>query len=139
MKFIKKYILIVIGSISVFLGFIGIFLPVLPTTPFLLLAAYCFLRSSKKLYDWLINHKVLGVFIHSYLTYKAIPKKTKIGALIFLWGTLILSMLLMDSLHLRIFLILVGIGVSIHLLRLRTMSKEQMEKLRNEYDKEVYN
>lgn len=58
-KSLKKYLLIIMGTISLILGTVGIFIPILPTTPFLLLASYCYIRSSKKLYNWLINHKVL--------------------------------------------------------------------------------
>lgn len=123
MHSIKKYLLIMLGTISLVLGFIGIFLPILPTTPFLLLSAFCYIRSSEKLYNWLINHKIFGKYIYNYMTYKAIPKKTKIIAISSLWATLTVSIISMDNLHIRIFLILVGIGVSIHLLKLKTMDK----------------
>jgi uncharacterized membrane protein YbaN (DUF454 family) len=123
MHSIKKYLLIMLGTISLVLGFIGIFLPILPTTPFLLLSAFCYIRSSEKLYNWLINHKIFGKYIYNYMTYKAIPKKTKIIAISSLWATLTVSIIFMDNLHIRIFLILVGIGVSIHLLKLKTMDK----------------
>ena len=58
-----RYVLLAIGWLSVALGVIGIFLPVLPTTPFLLLAAACFMRSSKRFYLWLVNHRQLGPWI----------------------------------------------------------------------------
>ena len=70
----KKYLLIIVGCISLGLGVIGMFLPVLPTTPFLLLSAGCFLRSSKSLYDWLLNHKHLGGYIRDFIEHKAISK-----------------------------------------------------------------
>ena len=66
-KTITKFILMIVGLISLIMGFIGIYLPLLPTTPFLLLPAYCFLRSSKRLYNWLINHKVFGRYIRDFL------------------------------------------------------------------------
>ena len=72
---VKKYLLILLGTIAFFLGIIGLFLPILPTTPFLLLASYCYLRSSKKLYRWMINRKVIGKYIYSYLNYRAVDKK----------------------------------------------------------------
>lgn len=130
---IKKYLLIFLGSASLTLGIIGVFIPVLPTTPFLLLASFCYLRSSKRLYNWLINHKIFGAYIYCYITYKAIPMKTKVGTLIFLWSTLIVSMILVPSLHIRIFLLVVGVGVTIHLLILKTLSIENMIKLRALY------
>ncbi len=85
MRSLKKYVYITIGSLSLILGIAGIFIPVLPTTPFLLLASYLYLRSSERMYNWLINHKIFGAYIYCYLTYKAIPKKTKVGTMIFLW------------------------------------------------------
>lgn len=122
-KSIKKYLLIFIGSISLGLGMIGVFIPVLPTTPFLLFTAFCYIRSSARLYDWLINHKIFGSYLYNYLTYRAIKRSVKRGALIFLWITLLISIWIVSNLHLRIFLVTVGIGVSIHLLTLKTMEE----------------
>ena len=127
---LKKCLLICAGSISLALGVLGAFLPVLPTTPFLLLSAYCYIRSSKKLYNWLINHPIFGTYIYNYMTYRAITRNTKVGALIFLWLTLITSMLLVARIHLTIFLLVVGIAVSIHLYSLRTMTEEEMAESR---------
>ena len=75
---IKKIIYIFIGSVSLVLGIIGAFFPVLPTTPFLLLAAFCYMRSSRRMYQWLIHNKIFGAYVYSYVTYRAIPKKTTI-------------------------------------------------------------
>lgn len=130
---IKKYLYIILGSISLALGVTGVFIPVLPTTPFLLLASFCYLRSSEGMYHWLMSHKIFGSYIYSYMTYKAIPKKTKIGAFIFLWSTLIISMILMPSMHLRLFLAVVGISVTVHLVTLKTMSIEAMKALDDMY------
>jgi len=125
----KKYLLIFLGSISLALGFIGIIIPVLPTTPFLLLTALCYLRSSERLYNWLIGHKVLGPYLYTYLTYRAITLKTKIGALVFLWLTLLISIALINILPVRIFLLLVGAGVSTHLLTLKTLPPEDLQSV----------
>jgi len=125
----KKYILSFLGMISIALGVTGIFIPVLPTTPFLLLASFCFLRSSERMYSWLINHKYLGTYINCYLTYKAIPRKTKIITMIFLWPALIVSMLIVPVLYIRIFLFAVGIGVTIHLMILKTISFDDMRAI----------
>ena len=119
-KSLKKYLLIFAGSISLALGIIGVLLPVLPTTPFLLLSSFCYIRSSNRLYNWLINHKIFGSYIYNYLTYRAVKKSVKIGALIFLWFSLLISILIVSNLHLRIFLVAVGVSVSIHLLTLKT-------------------
>lgn len=119
----KRYLLIGLGYISLGLGIIGILIPVLPTTPFLLLSSFCFVRSSDRLYQWLMNHKVLGAYIQSYVLYKAIGKKTRMITLIFLWGTLTTSMILVRNIHVTIFLIAVGIGVSIHLIKLKALEE----------------
>ena len=116
-----KYLLIILGSLSLALGVIGIFIPLLPTTPFLLLASFCYLRSSQRLYQWLMGHKIFGAYIYNYIAYKAVSKNIKVGTFILLWATLILSILLTDYIHVRIILVLIGVGVSIHLYMLKTL------------------
>lgn len=133
MKSIKKYAYFGLGSLSLFLGFVGIFLPVLPTTPFLLLAAFCYLRSSQRMYNWLMNHRIFGAYIYCYVTYKAIPKKTRARGILFLWLTLMISMLLVRSWHLRLFLMVVGVAVTTHLWMLKTLTDEDMRALRGLY------
>jgi uncharacterized membrane protein YbaN (DUF454 family) len=120
----KKYLLILAGSISLVLGIIGIVVPVLPTTPFLLLASFCYLRSSKRLYDWLLKNRVFGPYIYNYLKYRAIKRSVKVVTLILLWLTLTVSIVLVSNVYLRIFLVAVGIGVSIHVLSLKTLRKD---------------
>ena len=129
-KKLKNFLLITAGTLSLILGTIGIVLPLLPTTPFLLLSAYCYVQSSKRLYDWLIHHKIFGIYIYSYITYKAIDIKTKIGAISLLWITLSISIFVMQILYVTILLFFVGIGVTTHLLMLKTLSKEQMKEKR---------
>lgn len=103
------------------LGIIDVFLPILPTTPFLLLSSYCFLKSSKKAHLWLIEHPVLGTYLNNYIKYKAIRKRDKIAAILFLWITLTISFFLTDLIYLKYILIIIGIGVSIHLMRLKVL------------------
>lgn len=118
---IKRYLLIFAGTISLGLGILGTFLPVLPTTPFLLLSSYCFVRSSKRLYDWLISHRICGEYIYNYITYRAVKREVKVMALITLWLSITLSFLSVSSIYLRVFLVTVVIGVSIHLIVLKTL------------------
>lgn len=125
-KKLKKTLFVSLGTFSLILGSIGIVLPLLPTTPFLLLSAFFYLRSSKKLYHWLINHRILGLYIHSYITYKAIDLKTKIFSIGLLWITLVMSMVIVGRLYVTLLLIVIGLCVTIHLLRLKTMSKKEM-------------
>lgn len=122
---LKKYLLIAFGSLALGLGALGVAIPVLPTTPFLLIALYCYLRSSRRLYDWLLHHRLFGRYLYNYVTYRAVPRNTKIGAMILLWFGLITSMILVDKLFVRLILLAVGIAVSIHILLLKTLEKVQ--------------
>lgn len=83
-----KFFLIVVGSISLALGFLGIFLPLLPTTPLLLLAAACYVRSSQRLYQWLLNNKWFGKYIADFRSGKGIPLKVKVLGITVLWLTM---------------------------------------------------
>jgi uncharacterized protein len=85
MKGLLKPIFIFLGSFFTVLGFVGIVIPLLPTTPFLLLAAFCYARSSEKLYNKLLNTKWLGEYIKSFQAGHGIPPRTKITAILVLW------------------------------------------------------
>jgi len=127
-KFVKstiiKGLLIFCGILFVFLGILGILLPLLPTTPLLLLAAACFIRSSERLYNWLVNNRWLGSYIKNYREHKAVGKRTKILTLLLLWLALSYSaIVVVNNLYIRILLLIIGIGVTIHVLSLRTLSK----------------
>lgn len=122
---LKKHLLIAAGSLALILGIIGVVLPVLPTTPFLLLASYCYMRSSKRLYDWLMNHKILGPYLYDYILYKGVRRKARTAALTMLWLTLSISMILVDHFHIRLLLVFIGVAVSIHLFTLKTIESEQ--------------
>jgi uncharacterized protein len=124
---VKKALLVIAGSISLALGVVGIFLPLLPTTPFLLLSAFCYMSSSKRLYDWLINHRIFGPYIYNYITYRAVRRNVKVGTLIILWLALLISIILVPNLYLRIFLLVVGVAVSLHILTLKTLAKEKTD------------
>lgn len=113
-----KGLLIVVGALSLALGAIGIFLPILPTTPFLLLAAFCFARSSRRLHDYLINHRVFGVYLGNYYN-QAMTPKHKARTLIALWFSIIISVWLIGSLLPSIILPIIAGLVSIHIIRLR--------------------
>lgn len=76
-----RYLYVLLGTIFVGLAIFGIFLPGLPTTPFLIVASYFYIRSSERLYNWLINNKFLGIYLKDYLAGHGIPKKSKIFAL----------------------------------------------------------
>lgn len=117
-----RYCLICIGWASVVLGIIGIFLPLLPTTPFLLLAASCFAKSSKRFHDWLLNQPQLGPYIHLYLDGKGLPLKAKAYILLLMWFTISTSALfLVNPIPLKLMLLGIATGVSIYILRMPTL------------------
>ena len=117
-----KILFIILGSISLGLGILGIFLPMLPTTPFLLLAASLYFRSSKKLYNKLINHPTLGTYIVNFREKNAIPLKVKIISISLMWISLLNCMYFVtDSWLVRLILLLIGIGVTIHITRYKTL------------------
>lgn len=124
----KKILLLLAGHISLILGILGIFLPILPTTPFLLLSAVCFMKSSEKMYLWLINHKVLGLYVRSYIEYKAISLRAKILSIAVLWlvmmGTVFFFITL---LWIQIFLTFIAIGVTVYLIQIKTLTTEMLE------------
>ena len=119
-----KPILIVAGTLFVGLGVIGIFLPVLPTTPFLLLAAACYARSSRRFYCWLLNNRWFGVYIKNYRQKKGMPLKIKIFTVVLLWLTILVSVIFaIQSLAVRVILIIIAIGVSAHILSIKTLKE----------------
>jgi len=122
---IKSKILIFFGSFFLIIGIIGIFIPILPTTPFLLLSAACYARGSEKFYNWLINNKWLGEYIKNYQKGRGIPLNIKILAISLLWITIVFSTIVVVSIYLiQIILIIIAIAVTIHILTIKTMKKE---------------
>lgn len=122
---VRKWLFIAAGVLAIGLGTAGIFVPLLPTTPFLLVAAACFMRSSDKLYRWLITHRWFGSYIRNYREHKAITKQSKVVTLVLLWGTIgYTGFAVVSSWVLRIVLLIVVVGVTIHVLSLRTLTKE---------------
>ena len=112
------------GTISLILGIIGIVLPILPTTPFLLLAAACYARSSEKFYNWLLNNRILGSFIRNYREGKGMPKKIKIFTISLLWITILLtSFIFVRTVWIRYVLIIIAIAVTIHIILIRPKKK----------------
>ena len=119
---LKGFVLFV-GWLAVVLGVLGIFLPILPTTPFLLLAAACFLRTSPRFYGWLIHHPQLGKYVIYYLDGKGVPLKAKVYTILMIWATMLLTaFVLVDKPIVKIILPLIGLAVSIYILRLPTLA-----------------
>jgi uncharacterized membrane protein YbaN (DUF454 family) len=97
MSNLKKYILIFIGLIFVAIGLIGVFVPGLPTTIFMILAAYCFIRSNEKLYNWVVNNKMFGSKVKHFMETKTIPLSGKIHSISAMWLMVILSLFLLKN------------------------------------------
>jgi len=119
------------GTICLVLGAIGIVLPILPTTPFLLAAAACYYKSSDRMHSWLLNNKWFGEYIRNYTEGKGLPMKTKIIALSLLWITIVFSTVFILQrllpiqlvLLMQLIMIAVAVIVSIHILRLPTFKR----------------
>lgn len=117
----KKALLLILGTISLILGTIGIFLPILPTTPFYLLTAWCYVRSSQKLYNKVMNNKFFGYIVKDYMEKKAIRRKTKVVAITILVIGVGISISLIDILIVKILLACIAVAVTIHILRMREL------------------
>ena len=118
--------LIIAGSFFVGVGTLGIVLPLLPTTPFLVLSAICFSRSSERFHNWLFNNKWFGAYIKNYCEGRGILLRQKVVVLSLLILTIGYSCIfLLDHIAVRVILLLVAIGVSIHILRIPTLGLEK--------------
>lgn len=123
---LRRRTLIIAGTFFLGLGFLGVFLPLLPTTPFLLLAAACYARSSKRAYNWLLNNKLFGSYIKNYREGKGVPLKVKVLSISLLWLTIIFSaMFLVHIIFVRIILIFIAIAITIHILKIRTLKQSK--------------
>ncbi len=102
------------------IGVIGIFIPILPTTPFLLLAAACYLRSSPRFHSWLMNNRLLGTYIRNYTEGRGIPIKVKLFTIALLWVTIGISIgVAAPNLIVKIILAVIAIGVTLHIIFIR--------------------
>ncbi|MDX9942330.1 MAG: YbaN family protein [Bacteroidales bacterium] len=124
----QRRLLLACGIISLGLGLIGIPLPLLPTTPFLLLSAWCFARSSERFYQWLLNHRYFGKSIRNYRMKGGVSLGVKIGAITLLWLTILFSVIFVVNLWwVRGLLLAIAIGVTIHIWALKTIRAEENE------------
>jgi uncharacterized protein len=121
----KQYLIGFFGVLSLALGLLGIVLPLLPTTPFILLAAFCFARSSPRLDQWLRNHPALGKIILQFSDGKGVNKAIKAKALILIWSSLTISMLIIFKLWSTLLLSAIGLSLTAYLLFLPTRLPEE--------------
>ena len=113
-----EYLLLFLGWLCVSLGVIGIFLPIMPTTPFLLVAAWCFARSSERFYQWLLNHKRLGPIVSAWQSGAGLPRKVRNRILVLLWFSLCSTSLIIHLWWAAVGLLVLGCAVSAYMLSL---------------------
>jgi len=118
-------LLIFAGSFFLVIGIIGIFFPVLPTTPFLVLAAACYAKSSERFYKWLINNKWFGSYIRNYKEKKGISLKHKLYTISLLWVTILISaFVIIKNLWISTILIIIAVLVTTHILTIKTYKEK---------------
>lgn len=126
---LKQYLYVGLGGLSLLLGVIGIVLPVMPTTPFLLLAAACFARGSSRCYQWLITHPWFGEYIKNYRDGLGIPRKIKLKAIGLLWLSISLSVLfVVDFVWAQVAMLLTATLVSVYLWTRPTLAVETVSQ-----------
>jgi uncharacterized protein len=120
---IKRIFLLSVGSLSAALGFLGIFLPLLPTTPFLLLAAFCYARSSERAYTWLRTNRWFGEYLRNYQEGRGLSRGHKISAISLLWTSIGSTVVwVVSSWWLALMLIGIALGVTVHVIKLPSTS-----------------
>jgi uncharacterized membrane protein YbaN (DUF454 family) len=109
------------GTLSLGVGAVGVILPVLPTTPFVLVAAACYLRGSKRMYGWLVANRYFGGYLRDYMEGRGVSNRATAVSIAFLWALILLSVAFVtNDLVIRAVIIAVAAAVTIHLLRMRT-------------------
>jgi uncharacterized membrane protein YbaN (DUF454 family) len=119
----KRAIIFSLGVLLIGVGAVGVILPVLPTTPFILAAAICFGKSSKRAEKWISNNRYFGGYIENYKNKKGVPIDIKRNSILFLWFMLIISAIIFNDILIVIILTIVGICVSVHILLLKTKNE----------------
>ena len=120
---VARLLFIILGTLCLIVGILGIFLPLLPATPFLLLASACYVRGSHTLHRWLMSNRYLGAYITTIKERRGMPLQAKVLTIAVLWSSLLFSAFRVDSLLLDVLLLMVGIGVTTLLVRLKTVGQ----------------
>jgi len=135
---VRKAILVFLGTVCVALGVLGILLPLVPTTVFLLMAGYCYSRSSDRFHNWLLNNRLLGSYIKNYRSGRGITVRQKITTITILWASIGLSIwFVAGALWLTLLLAAIAIGVTIHLVMLKTYRPELIAPTQTSYIEEA--
>lgn len=124
-----RWVLLISGLFATGLGVLGVFLPVLPTVPFLLLALACFARSSERFYNWLLDHAHLGPIVRPYIDGQGMTRASKAKAIALVWTSITLSaLLLIENSWVQWSLWTVACGVTLYLLNLPSRAVEELQK-----------
>lgn len=127
-----KVVLIILGFISMGIGIVGIVVPILPTTPFLLLASFFFAKGSKRFHDWFISTKIYKKYLESFVKSKAMTLKNKFTILLPVSLMLIITFIFVNNLYARLVLIILFIGKYLYFFtQIRTIAKEETEIKKN--------
>src|SRR5438046_521449 len=113
----------IFGTLFLLVGILGVVLPLFPATPFLLLASACYVRGAQTLHRWLMSHKYLGTYITTIKEHRGMPFQAKLMTIVVLWASLLFSLNHVDSLLLGATLLMVGIGVTALIVRLKTVGQ----------------
>ena len=115
----KRALLVAAGSACLALAVLGVFLPLLPTTPFLLLASACYVRSSERLHGWLMGNRLLGGYIRNFKERRGVPLRAKVTTVALLWLPLLYSVYRLDVFWLELALVLMGVAWSALIFRMK--------------------
>ena len=121
----RRSFFLFVGFLALGLGILGMALPVLPTTPFLLVAGAMFVRSSDRMANWLFNHKVFGPPVRNYMEHRTVEKRSKILALSLMWPTILISAFIVEQTWLKVLLIVIALLVSVHIESLNSSNLKQ--------------
>lgn len=128
-----KVVLIILGFISMGIGIVGIVVPILPTTPFLLLASFFFAKGSKRFHDWFISMKIYKKYLESFVQSRAMTLKNKLTILLPVSLMLIITFIFVNNLYARIVLVILFIGKYLYFFtQIKTIAKEETEIKKNQ-------
>lgn len=118
---LKRLFFLSLGTTFFSIGAVGVVIPVLPTTPFILISVFCFGKSSKRAERWISNNRYFGSYIENYKNKNGVPLDIKLKSIAFLWTMLIISiMFFSNNDYLSLLLVIIGIAVTAHILLLKT-------------------
>lgn len=126
----NKKALVIAGHIMLLLGILGIIIPLMPTTVFLLMASFCYAKSSPKLDDWIHTNKYFGKHLRNYKDKKGTTISVKLFSISCLWFSILLSIYTLRNysnfLWISILLLIIAIAVTIHLITIKTYKPEEI-------------